>query len=67
MHAVDVFVAWWSDGHEIETARTTDEVQANHVIEHLECGVRWTVFERFHTWWHVRAAGVTEPDSIGMF
>jgi hypothetical protein len=67
IRVVDVFVAWWSDGHEIETARALDEVEAKHVIEHLKSGVRWTVFEREHTRWHVRAAGVTEPHSISFF
>jgi len=62
---VDVFVAWWSDGHEVEAARTLDEFEARHVVEHLECGVRWMVYERNHTRWRVRAAGMTKPHSVG--
>jgi hypothetical protein len=67
MRVVDIFVAWWSDGHEIETARAMDEVEAKQVVVDLAPGVHWTVFERSHTRWHIRACGVTEPHSIGSF
>jgi hypothetical protein len=55
-----MFVAWWSDGHEIETVRIMDEVEAKRVIGDLKPGVRWSLYERDHTSWRVRAAGVAE-------
>jgi hypothetical protein len=62
-----MFVAWWSDDHEIETARTLGELEAMQVVEDLKPGVRWTVYKREHSWWKVRAVRTTERYSIDTY
>jgi hypothetical protein len=36
MRVVDMFVTWWSGGHEIETVRALDEVEAKEIVRNFE-------------------------------